>query len=182
MDCGNAQLDAAEVHFRLGSRLEAEGQASSALTHYLHAAELADGPLVVSATYRAGLLALRCGDLAQATSLLDATRTAAGAHPAAKELAWHAAYWLGMCCELDDRVLEAIALYEDVARSGEPPLKAEARYRRLQALASIGELAGALQVADELIESDRGGDERIGLLAGLAAEEKRQLLRALEEA
>jgi len=182
MDRFDSQLDAAEAHFRLGSRLEADGEASSALTHYLHAAELADGPLVVSATYHAGLLALRCGNLAQATLLLQATRAAAPAHPATRELAWHAAYWLGMGCELDDRILEAVQLYDEVARSGEPPLKAEARYRRLQALAAIGAFDDALQVADELIESDRGGDERIALLVRLAAEEKRQLLRALEDA
>lgn len=178
-----AGFDAANVHFHLGWCLEADGERSSAFAQYLQAAALAaEAPLVANATYRAALLALGDGDPAQALSLLERSREACASSVALRELALHAAYWLGVCCEGENRVLDALELYDEVAQSSEPRLRAEARYRWLQGLASIGAFEAAIRIADQLIESDDGRDDGVARLAGLAAEERRQLLFALEEA
>jgi tetratricopeptide (TPR) repeat protein len=177
------EADAADVHFHLGSCLEADGERSGAFPHYLQAAALAGDPaLVANATYRAALLALGDGDLGQAMSLLERTRAACASADALRGLALHAAYWLGVCRERDDRVLDALELYAEAALSAEPRLRAEARYRRLQGLVSIGAFEAAIRIADQLIESDDASDQGVARLAGLAAEERRQLLLALKEA
>lgn len=177
------EVDAGDVHFHLGWCLEADGERSGAFPHYVQAAALAaDPPVVANAAYRAALLALGDGDLAQATSLLERTREEAASSVALRELALHAAYWLGVCHERENRVLDALELYEEVAQSGEPRLRAEARYRRFQGLASIGAFEAALRIADQLVESDDGSDDGVARLAALAAEERRQLRLALKEA
>jgi Tfp pilus assembly protein PilF len=176
-------VDAGDVHFHLASCLEADGERSAALPHYLQAAALAgEAALVANATYRGALLALDDSDVGQAVSLLERTRTACASADTLGGLALHAAYWLGVCRERDNRVLEALELYAEAARSDEPRLRAEARYRRLQGLVSIGAFEAALCVADELIASDDAGDQGVARLAGIAADERRQLLLALKEA
>jgi tetratricopeptide (TPR) repeat protein len=177
-------LDAADVHFHLGWCLEAEGKdPESAIAHYAQAAASAvDAALAINARYRAGLLALKEESYEQATALLEAARKATAASPGMLDLDQHIAYWLGVCFEADGRLLAAIALYDEVGRDGTPLLRAEARYRRLQALVSIGDFDAALQTAETLITSSRDGGERITQLAQLAAEEKRQLLLARTDA
>jgi tetratricopeptide (TPR) repeat protein len=183
-ECLNARdVEAGDVHFHLGWCLEADGERSGAMTHYLQAAALATArPVAANATYRAALLALGDADLVQAMRLLERTREASASCVEVRELAPHAAYWLGVCCERDNRVLDALELYDEASRSGEPRLRAEARYRRLQGLASIGAFEAAIRIAEQLIESDDGRDDGVARLAGLAADERLQLLLALKEA
>ena len=176
-------VDAGDVHFHLGWCLEADGERAGAFAHYLQAAALAAGaPVVANATYRAASLALGDADFARATSLLERSREACASSVELRELGLHAAYWLGVCYEGENRVLDALELYDEAARSSEPRLRAEARYRRLQGLASLGAIEAAIRVAEQLIESDDGRDDGVARLAGLAAEERRQLLFALKEA
>jgi len=183
-DCLEAPgLDAGDIHFHIACCLDAEGERARAFADYLQAAALAvDAPLVANATYRAALLALGDGEGGEAMSLLQRTREACATSAALAAQTLHAAYWLGVCCEGEGRVLDALALYEEAARSSEPRLQAEARYRRLLGLASIGAFGPAIQVADQLIDSDDRRDDAIARLARLAAEEKRQLILALKEA
>jgi tetratricopeptide (TPR) repeat protein len=177
-------LDRADVHFHMGWCLEAgRGDGESALAHYLQAAALAlDPPLAANANYRAGLLAFDSGDLQRAILLLEKAREVAAPQPFLQDLTRHAAYWLGICCEADGRIMEATELYDTVTQSTEPRLRAEARYRQVLSLASIGAFEAALGVARDLIECDYGGDERIAQLADLAAQERDQILRALGDA
>jgi tetratricopeptide (TPR) repeat protein len=176
-------LDPADVHFHLGWCIEADGSDPlAALGHYMNAARLAPaGPLAVNAQYRAGLTALGTGNLDQAISLLESARAACATSPGLQDLQWHASYWLGVCHEADNRILAALDHYEDAARTQEPQLRAEARYRRLQGLLAIGSFTAALRAADELIDSSTD-DGRIAQLVALAAEEKRQLLSARSHA
>ena len=180
---GARGIDEGDVHFHLGWCLEADGERSGAFAHYLQAAALsAAAPVVANATYRAAALALGDGDFARAMALLERSREASASSAALGGLRLHAAYWLGVCCERESRVLDALELYEEAAQSSEAGLRAEARYRRLQGLASIGAFDAALRVAEELIDSDDGRDDNVARLARLATEERRQLLFALKEA
>lgn len=154
-----------------------------ALAHYLKAAELAlTPPLVANANYRAGMLAFDAGNLPQAIELLEKARAIVASHPALQDLENHAAYWLGMCYEADRRILNAVELYDAVVQSAEPRLRAEARYRQMLGIVSIGAFDAALGVARDLMEADDGGDERIAQLADLAARERNQGLLALSDA
>ena len=176
-------IDAGDVHFHLGWCLEADGDRSGAFAHYAQAATLSvSAAVVANATYRAASLAFGEGDCDGATPLFERSREACASSAALCALGLHAAYWLGVCHERESRVLDALELYGEAAQSSEPPLRAEARYRRLQALASIGAFDAAVRAAEELIESDDGRDDNVARLAGLAAEERRQLLAALKEA
>ena len=176
-------IDAGDVHFHLAWCHEADGDRSRAFAHYLQEAALAAGaPIVANATYRAASLALGDGDFSRAMPLLETSREACASSVALKDLGLHAAYWLGVCRECEDRVLDALELYDEAAQTSEPHLRAEARYRRLQALASLGAFEAALRVAAELIESDDGRHEGVARLAALAAEDRRQMLSALGEA
>ena len=94
----------------------------------------------------------------------------------------HAAYWLGICHEADGRILDAVGLYDAVGKSAEPRLGAEARYRQMLDLVSIGAFDAALGVASQLIGANDGGDERIAHLADLAARERNQVLLAWGDA
>ena len=78
-------------------------------------------------------------------------------------------------------MLDALELYDEAAQTSEPHLRAEARYRRLQGLAAIGAFDAAIRVAEELIESDDARHAEVTRLAGLAEEERRQMLSALAE-
>ena len=178
------ELDRADVYFPMGWCVEADRRdGEKALAHYLKAAELAlTPPLVANANYRAGMLAFDAGNLPQAIELLEKARAIVASHPALQDLENHAAYWLGMCYEADRRILNAVELYDAVVQSAEPRLRAEARYRQMLGIVSIGAFDAALGVARDLMEADDGGDERIAQLADLAARERNQVLLALSDA
>ena len=178
------ELDRADVHIHMGWCVEADRRdGEKALAHYLKAAELAlTPPLVANANYRAGMLAFDAGNLPQAIELLENARAIVASHPALQDLDNHAAYWLGMCYEADGRILNAVELYDAVVQSAEPRLRAEARYRQMLGLVSIGAFNAALGVARDLMGADDGGDERIAQLADLAARERNQVLLALSDA
>lgn len=176
-------LDQADVHFHIAWCLEAlNTDLDTAFAHYLKAAESAtNAQLRSNARYRAALLAYARGDRALATPLLEAVCDAAAIEPGFRTLAEHALYWLGMCREGEERVLDAVALYEEVARKSGTALAAEARYRQLQCQLAIGDFGAALTTVDRLVGLDDGSD-RVAQLVRLAREERRQVLQALAHA
>jgi tetratricopeptide (TPR) repeat protein len=178
------ELDRADVLFHMDWCLEVDhGDMEVALAHYLEAAGLAlNPPLMANANYRAGLLAFDARRLPQAIALMEKTCAIVASHAALQDLDKHAAYWLGISYEADGRILDAVELYDAVGESAKPRVGAEAWYRQMLGLVSIGAFDAALRVASQLIGADDGGDEGIAHLADLAARERNQVLLAWGDA
>ena len=184
---GIAGLDQADVQFHRGWCLESEGtDPVAARTAYERAAALAVGAcaaLRFNASFRAGLIAIHCGDFDPAAASLRSALEHAADAAAAPDAALQATYWLAVACEGGGGFLDALDHYQKVARDDAGVLCFEARYRRLLCLVAVGSLAAAIGCAEELIgRAAAESAPRIAQLKQLAADELRQLRDCIAQA